>query len=455
MFVLERRVAALFRAAMRRGLPRRHDQVPILARLSKNGLCMHARTVPFSILYRQTGVTGKGVFAFPASILEQFEGRNNDLVEITLQRPDLAQASWSERGTPRTIEIPLVDPGTVPVPPELPKEYQPVPPSFVTALHEACCTAATEDTKYAVSKVLLSGKNGAIVGTDTRNLLMLGGYSFPFKEDVLIPRIEVFGLEPLHKYEDVGIGTTETHLAVAIGPWTIVLAVDQESRFPDSRSIIPKPGSTQTRLKLHPHDAQRFLDTLTRRIKGPAAREQALTLDLTDAPCLRFEMSEMTMEVPFAESEIVGERVRVCLNLAQFLRALELRFSEFEIRGPDKPIVTRDGERLFMSMPLPAHAALMPRPAAESVPTMSESAHALAPIVPSPVPVFESAPPQFSPIDFLGEADGLKDGLFKVAAHAGRILRFLREVCTQQRVTQIFRSSLSALFDRPATGDKS
>lgn len=459
MFVLERRVAALFRAALRRcfdGPARRLDEVPTLARLTRNGLCVHARKEPFTILYRQPGLSGKGVFAFPASILGLFEGRSDDLVEITLQRPELAQARWTERGTPKSVEIPLVDPGTVPAPPDLPKEFMSLPPQFVPALHEACGTAATEDTKYAVSKVLLSGKNGTIVGTDTRNLLVQGGFPFPFKEDVLIPRTEVFGLEPLQKYPEVGIGRTDTHVAIAIGPWTFVFAIDQESRFPDAKSIIPRPASVETRLRLHSNDAQRFLDNLTRRIRGSAASEQAVTLDLIDAPCLRFAMGESVVEVALAESEIVGERVRICLNLAQFLRALELRFLEFELRGPDKPIVTRDGERLFMSMPLPSHAALMPRPGPEPVPATAQPAQALVPIAANAVPSGESLPPHPAiPFNIIGEAEGLKEGLFKVAAHASQILRFLREVCTQQRVTQIFRTSLAALFDRPTTGDPS
>lgn len=459
MFVIERRIAALFRAALRRcfdGPARRLDETPILVRLTKNGLCMHARKEPFAILYRQPGHTGKGVFAFPASILGLIEGRTDEMVEISLQRPDQAQARWTERGIPKSIEIPLLDPGIVPVPPDLPKEFMPLPMQFVPALHEACCTAATQDTKYGVSKVLLSGKNGAIVGTDTRQLLVQGGYRFPFEEDVLIPRTDVFGLEPLQRYQEVGIGKTNTHVAIAIGPWTLVFAIDQESRFPDAKSIIPRPSSSETRLKLHPNDAQRFLDNLTRRIKGAAASEQAVTLDLTEAPCLRFEMGEMVVEVALAESEIVGERVRICLNLAQFLRALELRFLEFELRGPDKPIVTRDGERSFVSMPLPAHAALMPRPGPEPVPARTEPAQALVPIAPIAIPSGERLQPHPAiPINILGEAEGLKEGLFKVAAHASQILRFLREVCTQQRVTQIFRSSLAALFDRPSTGDPS
>jgi hypothetical protein len=84
----------------------------------------------------------------------------------------------------------------------------------VPALFEASRTAASQDTKYIVTKLQLRGKSGSIIATDTRQLLVQGGYEFPFKDDVLLPRCEVFGLQPLHTYEDVGIGRTDTHVAI-------------------------------------------------------------------------------------------------------------------------------------------------------------------------------------------------------------------------------------------------
>ena len=162
--------------------------------------------------------------------------------------------------------------------------------------------------------------------------------------------------------------------------------------------------------------------------------------------------------VPFNESEVSGEPVRICLNLAQFLRALEQRFLEFEVRGPDKPLVARDGERIYLSMPLPAHAALKPRPEDAPVAEPAEPSHAIVrlPSQAVAVPVGERLEPYHSDsFDVLTEAEGLKDGLFMVATHAGRILRFLRQVCTSQRVTQIVRTSLLSLFDRPVSGEKS
>ena len=470
MFVIERRIAALFRAALRRcyeGPVSRSDQLPVLARITKNGLFMHVRRESFSILFHNEDVTGKGVFAFPASAFGQIEGRTTDPVEITLQRPELAQARWTDRGSQRSIEIPLIDPGTVEAPPGLPKEFTPLPMHFVPALYEASRTAASQDTKYIVTKLQLRGKSGSIIATDTRQLLVQGGYEFPFKDDVLLPRCEVFGLQPLHTYEDIGIGRTDTNVAIRVGPWSFVFPIDKEGRYPDVTQIIPRTSKSATRFRLHPNDAQRFLDNLVRRIKGPAAKDHAVTLDLIEAPCLRFELDGRVIEVALAESDIKGERVRMVLNLAQFLRAIELRFSEFEITHPDKPIVARDGDRIYMSMPMSASSAVP----SQSVPVQrsrGESSRATEPISELKTDVTAEAAesaatstamviaPKDSAIqsfdgdslDVFAEAEGFTNSVMRAAAHAGRLLRYMRVVCMQPKVTQIVRNSLFSLFDK-------
>ena len=475
MFVIERRIAALFRAALRRchdGPTSRADQIPVLARLTKNGLFMHVRQEEYAILYHHPDVRGKGVFAFPASVLGLMEGRTADPVEISLQRPDLAQARWTDRGTPRSVEIPLLEPGLVAIPPELPREFTPLPMHFMPALYEASRTAATQDTKYIVTKVQLRGKSGTIVSTDTRQLLVQGGYEFPFKEDLLLPKCEVFGLQPLHTYEDVGIGRTETHVAIRIGPWTFVFTLAKEGRYPDTTQIIPRSSRTAAYFRLHPNDAQRFLDNLVRRIKGPAAKEHAVTLDLIDSPCLRFEIDGRVIEIALSESEVKGEPVRMVLNLAQFLRAIELRFLEFEIQHPDKPIVAREGERIYMSMSMPAHAAILPqsdvdRPSAaessapairETRPIATAEEEALAPI--ATVPAVASTAMVVVPkdqqiqsiksesLDVFLEAEGFTSSVMRAAAHAGKLLRFLRGVCAQPQIVHVVRNSLLTLLDK-------
>ena len=502
MIVFERRVAWLFRAAVKRCFDSpasRGDQTPVQMRLSNDGLLMHASTPEIVVMYGQSGPVGRGVFTFPVSHFSEFEGKNAENVEIVLLQPNLAGARWTEKGRPREMEISLVEPESIAKAPELPKRFMPLPKHFPTALHDASCAAANVPTKYAITRVQLRGKAGTIVGTDTRQLLVAGGYAFPFTEDLLIPRSGIFGL-PFQAADEVGIGRTDTHLFVRVGPWMFGFFVDTQGRYPPASSIIPRSSSSNTHFKLNPGDAQRFLDSLIKKIKGPAANEIAVTLDLLDTPCLRFEMDGRVTEVNLVNSEVTGKRLRMCMRLSQFLRALELRFQEFEIVDANKPIVARDGDRLFMAMPLSPDSALPSRPDRAPAPAQEETqSKALAPIekpaaapivvpasapmalvekpaataivvpasapmalvekpaaMPIVVPVAASmAPTETRLFDLLSDAEGLRDGLIKVADHAGRILRFLREVCTQPNVLQFARNSLQVLADRPLIGDKS
>ncbi|MCE9530717.1 MAG: hypothetical protein K8T89_06270 [Planctomycetes bacterium] len=420
-------------------------------------MTMHASAPEIAISYAPGGPRGKRVITFAAKYLQEFEARNPDPVEIAILRPDLGGARWTEKGRTPEIEFPLLEPGSVPAAPEPPKEFVPMPQSFLAALDQASTIAARDPTKYALNRVQLRGQAGTVLSSDQRQLFQAGGFNFPFTEDLLIPRSGLFGLAPFTAIEEISMGRTDTHVVIRVGLWTFFFFIDKQGRFPDVTPIIPKPSHSATRLRLDAEDVQIFLDSLTRRLKGPEANEMALTLDLMGTPCLRFEIEKRVSEVKLMNSEVTGKPLRMCLNLHQFLSALELRFLNFEIRDPDKPILARDGERLYLSMPLPASGAILPRsekaPSEQPMPST-----ALAPIEKPATPTIV-VPVGSMPVrpaggfDVLGEAEGLREGLFKVAAHAGRILQFLREVCTQQKVTQIVRSSLLALTES-AHGEK-
>jgi hypothetical protein len=279
------------------------------------------------------------------------------------------------------------------------------------------------------------------------------GYTFPFKEDLIIPRCGAFGLEPFEEFKDVGIARTETHVVIRVGPWMFAFLIDKEGRYPDATQIIPASSRAPTTFRLDADDAQGFLDRLAPTLKGSAAKELLVTLDLMDVPCVRFDLDGQLTEVPLPRSQVTGKRVRICLSLPHLLRALELRFQQFEIHDPSKPIVARDGDRLYMAMPMSPSEALAPQPDAppvsvEEVPTRALVSVATSAATPVVVPsVHVPARPERT-FDIIGEAEGLRDGLVKVADHAGRILNFLRGVCTQQKLLDFARSSLQTLADR-------
>jgi hypothetical protein len=64
-------------------------------------------------------------------------------------------------------------------------------PLLLTVLEWAMGSTAREGARFALHRVLLSGKKGQVVATDGLQLLIEGGFTFPWKNDLLIPRMAV------------------------------------------------------------------------------------------------------------------------------------------------------------------------------------------------------------------------------------------------------------------------
>jgi hypothetical protein len=92
-------------------------------------------------------------------------------------------------------------------------------------LDAAVRTTAPEGYRTALTRLLLRGKPGEIVATDGRQLLIQGGFRFGWPEDVLVPRLPVFGHRDLTFTDPARLGRTASHVGLSLGPWTFLLAV--------------------------------------------------------------------------------------------------------------------------------------------------------------------------------------------------------------------------------------
>ena len=246
----------------------------------------------------------------------------------------------------------------------------------------------------------------------------------------------------------------------------IALKIEEKGRFPETSSIVPSRNASTTRLLLHPEDGVDILRSLTLRWRKAGAKDMAITLDLGESSCVRFEWDDGVQETPLTRSTVAGKDIRICLDVKQFLRALDLQFQEFEFLAPQKPMIARNGDRVFVVMPFPPENALPPakhkepeekverNPEPEPEP---QECRALQPVM-APSPRIISHPLAEYPtdrFDVLAEADGLRTGLLKVATHAGRLLSVLRTLCQQPKVVQMVRQSLQFISDcSTSSGDK-
>src|SRR5262249_32325316 len=171
-------------------------------------------------------------------------------------------ARWLEKGEPRTVEFETFSAEQTPAFPALPEEFTPMPAGFLRALHEAVVTTAPTRSRYSMTHILLRGQTGEMVASDLKQLLLQSGFPLPWSDDVLVPRLPLFGRRD-HAFSGTAeLGRTDSHVGLRLGSWTFLLAIDKHGRFPDVATVIPSPKSVTARLNLNSEDVAQLLSLL-------------------------------------------------------------------------------------------------------------------------------------------------------------------------------------------------
>src|SRR5262245_36960492 len=396
MIAFSRTLARQFRAVLRRSLL---DKEPrgswplVLFQASKDGLVLQACQSDTAVRYHLDGSYLPEAIAFRSSVLAEVEGRRDDHVELEQVAFGKGQAKWVDGDVPKVTDLETVAPDSVPDFPDLPKRFTPMPREFLQALDEATKTAARESVRYALARLQLRGKTGEIIATDGRQLLVQGGFTFPWSDTVLVPRVPAFGLRELAQEPDVSVGRTKTHVAVRVGPWTFLLAIDTQSRFPDVEAVIPRVSSGVSRLHLDPQDAA-FLTANVPKLPGSEENMSPVTLDLHAPISLRGRDEKHGItELVLNRSTVSGPPVRLSMDRRYLVRAVKLGFDKVEISSADKPLVCRADQRLYVWMPLDKTAVILSEPGMQRIssaeglspPTSSEPERRESPM-PAPQP---------------------------------------------------------------------
>jgi hypothetical protein len=466
---IPRGLARQFRAVLRRCLAGREPRGAgplLLCRAGRHGLTLQACLGEVALCHDAAGQRPPDALAFRAAVLAAFEGRSEEPVALEQVSPGKGRARWSDGGVPRLIEFDTVTPDSAPAFPALPREFAPLPETFLAALAEASSTTAGEGTSYALSRVQLRGRNGEVAATDGRQLLLQGGFKLPWADDVLVPRLPVFGGREPGLQGPVAIGRTPAHVALRLGPWTFALAVDTAGRFPRVDDVVPTASAASSRLALDPEDAA-FLAATLPRLPGRDGDHAPVTLDLADPVVVRARPAEggRATEAVLCRSRATGPAVRLHQDRRYLLRAVLLGFREVRAAGPDGPVVCRDGARTFVWMPLAKGAALPPDPEALRLPSVGDAAPAPTPPAgrrtsPMPTPPSDGRapdtgrPPQpperaGSLNELIAEAEAVRALLGDALARSARLLASLKQLRKHHRVVEAAVNSLRQLqFDR-------
>jgi hypothetical protein len=449
---LDRRDLARFRAAVRRcvaGRPRGLAP-PVTLQQNKGGITLSVFLEETALALQLPCAGGPALrLVIPSSTLAALDGPGGGMVAFEPTDNGRVRCRWQDRGETKELDGEPVPPEALPAVPPLGKLHG-VDASLLTALHACGQTASRQPCgRPALTRLQLRGQAGEVAGTDSRQLLLWGGFALPFREDLLVPAVPIFGGRELAGEEDVRIGRTAKHVAVAAGPWTAWLAVDAESRYPDVLSVIP---SSSGKLVIDDADAAALLQDLQKRPKS-VDEVVPVVLDLGSRVAVRWSEGMPGRKKPLflSRSTFSGSATAVKLDPQFLIRALSLGFREMHSASGDSPVLFRDEHRRYLV------ANLGPAPAPAAASADSRALPVPRPNVPSPQPGDESMnternggpPADDAPaddvLDPLTEAEALRVALTEVVRRTGRLIASLRRFQRQRRALHSVWTSLKDL----------
>jgi hypothetical protein len=462
MIEIPRALARGFRSVLRHSLMAGNQRgiwPLLLCRTDRAGIVLQARQGEVALRCRLEGSsTTEEEIAFRASLLSEFEGRDDSPVSLETLSPYKGQARWTDGDVPRVLDFDTVARDTVPALPPPPRQMRPLPPEFLQTLAEATATAARESARLALARIQLRGHAGEVIATDGRQLLVQSGFTFPWADDILIPALPVFGDRALAVEGPLALGRTKTDLVLRAGPWTLLLALDTASRFPQADQVIPKPETITSRLHLDPEDAAVLAAALPK-LPGHDEQYASVTLHLSQPPTVRARGQEGPVtEVVLGRSSASGPHVRLCTARHLLRRALHLGFAELGIVSPSAPLCCRDSTRCYIWVPLDTKGVIPPSADAlriagpeqsESIPStaLQRRTEPMPPIrgngdTPPDNGALPDQPAQPSIVEVIAEAEALRDLLHDAYARTSRLLAALKHQKRQARAVQEAMRSL-------------
>jgi hypothetical protein len=331
---LSRALARQFRAVLRRSVLAAEPRGPapvVLCRASRQGLTLSCRQGDVALRHHTSGSFRASAVALPLSVLAQIEGGAGTVVALEQTAPLKARASWQDEQGPHALDFDTPDPTTLPAASEPAGNAVTVEAGLLQALDEAAHTASRDRARFACNRILLRGKDGAVIGTDGRQLLVHRGFPLPWPDDLLLPALPVFGCRELPQDVGIRLGLVDNTVTLEVGPWLLALQTDRTGRFPDIDKVIPAAGAGMTRLLLAAEDVKVLLQALPHL---PAQDEpyRPVTVDLTGTISVRARGAKGPVEeVALPRSHWEGPALQVVMDRRYLQRALKLCFTEVHI----------------------------------------------------------------------------------------------------------------------------
>jgi hypothetical protein len=349
-----------FRAALKKAGAGK-NQRPLVEIVAGQGEVRLRAVMPdVTIELKQPGPSQEESIRVPFEALADFESKST--ANVTFARtPDGVEASWEDGRIPHRKAYAVAEPTAGLTVPEVDWATKLVVTGLIQALGHANQCVAGASVRYATDKIQLQGERGQINATDGRQALIQTGFTFPWKEDLLIPGLALFGCRELVPDLPASICKGKNRIAIQVGDWTFYIVIETQGRFPDIASVVPNVTASATRLRLSSQDAE-FLARSLAKLPGSHDEHAPMTVDLNDQVALRVkeEGQGRPTEIVLAGSHVVGSPVRIHSDRRFLQRAVSLGFDELTIISADKPVVCKDNTRTYIWVPLDKSGIIPP-----------------------------------------------------------------------------------------------
>lgn len=217
------------------------------------------------------------------------------------------------------------------------------------------------------------------MATDGRQVLVQGGFRFPWPDSVLIPASRLFACRELAPVVEFTVGVAGEWVFFDTGAWTVWLKRITDRKYPDVRSVIPATDTCPSRLNVAETDAAFLVDTL-RSLPIDNEMNSPITLDLNGRALVRARPTTDTpvTQLNLSSSLLTGLPIRISTNRDYLLRALRLGFRQFAFQSPNTPVVCSEDLRHYVWAVLSPEDAIEAGDVAQELKAPADGPSALA-----------------------------------------------------------------------------
>lgn len=345
------------RVARKAGLLRRNHARPADIQITSNAseITLRMATDKVDITYRTAGQPLSSVeeILLPVEFLQKCAGATEDLVSIERATSESAIARWQDCGVPQRATFSPVEARSSGAAPLSPAAWGDGDSGLLGALRDASACVDSESSRYALGCLQLRGEGGRIAATDSRQLLVQRGFSFPWSGDRLMKVSPVLQARELSKLGPCRIGEAGDWILVEVGRWRIAHPIERDCRFPEIGLVLPPRETLTSAMVVDPADVTFLLERLG---KLPCGDElnRPVTVELNGSVAVRSrgEEGSPATELVLSRSRRVGDERRVSTNRVYLQKALALGFREIGFQAGGRPVAAWDERRDYVWMPL-------------------------------------------------------------------------------------------------------